>query len=423
MSAGSAAPVLIVGAGPVGLALALVLARQGVASVVLEARHAPTPRDESRAITWMPRGLDLLDWLGLTPQFRAAGVLRRAHEFWDRGGRLAALRFDALDHPHPSTLQLPQHDTETLLEKAARATGLVEIRRGVRVGAAGQDDGGAWVEGHFEGGSPLRLRASWAVAADGARSEVRRHLGIGLRWRDYGTDSAVADFEMETHLPTDVSRIVLDPARPHGFFAFAPGRWRFIYRLNAGEDRRVLTTEERATELLLAHLPQARVGRFLWASAFRLGQGQSASYRHGRWLLVGDAAHPMGPSAGAGMMVGLLGAWRLGPLLAAVAGGALDPAAGLAAYEREQRAGATEVQRANELIFRNLAVADHRVAALRSLALRGLGRLPALNRRLTETEALIRQEVRTAATAGGGSTAALGAPGRGLDPTTSRRMA
>jgi 2-polyprenyl-6-methoxyphenol hydroxylase-like FAD-dependent oxidoreductase len=270
----------------------------------------------------------------------------------------------------------------------------VEVRRGVRVHAAGEDGADAWVDGQLDDGSPIRLRAPWAVAADGARSEVREHLRIGLRWRDYGTDSAVADFEMDTHLPADISRIVLDPARPHGFFAFAPGRWRFIYRLNAGEDRRALTTEEHATELLRAHLPQARVRRFLWASAFRLGQGQSAAYRSGRWLLVGDAAHPMGPSAGAGMMVGLLGAWRLGPRLATVARGELDAATALAAYEREQRAGAREVQRANELIFRNMAIADPRRAALRSLALRGLGRLPALTRRMTATEALIRQDVR-----------------------------
>src|SRR5919199_148114 len=321
-SAEASTPVLIVGAGPVGLALSLVLARLGVPSLVLESRIEPTPRDESRAITWMPRGLDLLDWLGLTARFQAAGVVRRAHEFRDRRGRLALLRFEALAHPHPYTLQLPQHDTEHLLEEAARASGLVEIRRGVRVLSAGQAGDRAWVEARLRDGSLERLTAAWAVAADGARSGIRDHLGIEVGWRDYGTHSAVADFEMACDLPQDISSIVLESARPYGFFSFAPGRWRFIYRLNAGEDRDDMTTETQATALLRERLPAARVHRFLWASAFRLRQGQSAAYSRGRWLLVGDAAHPMGPSAGAGVILGVLGGWGLGARLGARAPGA-----------------------------------------------------------------------------------------------------
>lgn len=73
--------VLIVGGGPVGLVLALVLARHGAGSLVLEARPAPTPAEESRAITWMPRGLELLGWLGLAERFRERGLARHAHQF------------------------------------------------------------------------------------------------------------------------------------------------------------------------------------------------------------------------------------------------------------------------------------------------------------------------------------------------------
>ena len=126
------------------------------------------------------------------------------------------------------------------------------------------------------------LSAPWAVACDGAGSAVRRMLGIERRGRDYGTDSAVADFEMDCDLPKDVSRIVLDPRRPYGFFYFAQGRWRLVYRINGGEDRQAMTTEGVATELLRSKLGGARVHRFLWASAFRLGQGQSETYRNGR---------------------------------------------------------------------------------------------------------------------------------------------
>jgi 2-polyprenyl-6-methoxyphenol hydroxylase-like FAD-dependent oxidoreductase len=385
--------VAIVGGGPVGLTLSLVLARFGVPALLLEARGTPTSRDESRAITWMPKGLELLDWLGLGESFDRLGVRRVAHEFWADGRRLLRMPFDEVRSEHRYTLQLPQHDTEALLEAAALETGLVEVRRGHRAVRLGQDEHGASVSVEGPGG-PYDLAAPWAVACDGAGSTLRRMLGIQTRWRDYGTNSAVADFEMECDLPKDVSRIVLDPRRPYGFFYFAPGRWRFIYRINEGEDRRAMTTEDAVTELLLeSKLTGARVHRFLWASAFRLGQGQSEAYRKGRWLLCGDAAHAMGPSAGAGMMVGVLGAWRLGWRLALAAKG--DPRAEelLAGYEREQRAGSEEVQNANATIFRQMALSNPAAAAVRSVALRGLSHLRPVVRRMTEKEALVTQKL------------------------------
>jgi 2-polyprenyl-6-methoxyphenol hydroxylase-like FAD-dependent oxidoreductase len=131
------------------------------------------------------------------------------------------------------------------------------------------------------------------------------------------------------------------------------------------------------------------VHRFLWASAFRLGQGQSETYREGRWLLAGDAAHTMGPSAGAGMMVGVLGAWRLGWPLALAAKG--DPRSEelLFGYEREQRAASEEVQSANARIFWNMALASPAKAVVRSAALRALSRLKPVVRRMTEKEVLV----------------------------------
>ena len=383
--------VVIVGGGPVGLALSLILARYEVPTLILEAREAPTPRNESRAITWMPKGLELLDLLGLGEDFARFGVRRTAHEFWANGQRVLTMPFDEVRSPHRYTLQMPQHESETLLEAAALRTGLVEIRRGHRLIEIGDDEHVSMKVTGLD--RDYDLAAPWAVGCDGAGSGVRRMLGIETRWRDYGTDSAVADFEMDCELPKAVSRIVLDPARPYGFFYFAPGRWRFIYRLNEGEHRRALTSKSAATELLESRLPRALVHRFLWASAFRLAQGQSATYRNGRWLLCGDAAHAMGPSAGAGMMVGILGAWRLGWRLALAAKGRPDGMQLLDDYDREQRAASKEVQDANATIFRNMALTDPLVATVRSAALRGLSLIRPIVRRMTEKEALVRQRL------------------------------
>ena len=233
------------------------------------------------------------------------------------------------------------------------------------------------------------LSAPWAVAADGFHSVCRAALGFELEWSDYGTDSAVADFEMTYPLPENRSNIVLDPRRPYGLFAFAPGRWRFIYRINDGEDRTRMTSEDIVRRLVTELLPQARVTRFLWASAFRLGQGHARSYRKGRWILAGDAAHAMGPSAGAGMMIGLLGAWRLGPQLAAALNRPPRADESLKIYQHLQHAAATRAQKDNAFLFRQIALRNPVLAAVRTVGLSLAGRIPKIGESIARSTALL----------------------------------
>src|SRR4028119_1400871 len=173
-------PAVIVGGGPVGLTLSLVLARCGVPTLVLEARKTPTPLDESRAITWMPKGLELLDWLELGESFDGLGVRRVAHAFWANERRLLKMPFDDVRSPHRYTLQLPQHDSEVLLEAAALRTGMVEVRRGHRVVGLSQNEHVASVNVKGPDGA-YDLTAPYAVGCDGARSNVRRARGTEAR--------------------------------------------------------------------------------------------------------------------------------------------------------------------------------------------------------------------------------------------------
>jgi hypothetical protein len=110
-------------------------------------------------------------------------------------------------------------------------------------------------------------------------------------------------------------------------------------------------------------------------------------------LFAGDAAHAMGPSAGAGMMIGLLGAWRLGWRLALAAGGHAQSNRLLDDYAREQRAGAEAIQKANAFIFRNMALSSPIMAWSRTQVLSAAGAIPGMSRKMAETEALLRQRL------------------------------
>lgn len=377
--------VLIVGAGPVGLALAAVLAKSGVSSTIVEKRSAPTSRDQSRAIVWMPKGLELLQSLGLADAAVEHGCKRTRHGFEINGKTIFEMDFRRLEGRFKFSLQMPQHDSEQFLEGAALASGLVTILRDFDVSAVGQGDSGVWAEA----ADGRRVEGSWGVGCDGARSLVRSALGIQQTWRDYGSRSAVADFDVACDLDPTRSFIALDHRRPWGMFNFAPSRWRLIYRLNADETDAVAATDDFAAGLLAEKVLDCKVSRVLWTSAFRLGQGRSETYRSGRWILAGDAAHAMGPSAGAGMMVGLIGAWRLGVGLGTAIRDRAAPDAPLADYEAMQVHTVARVQAGNAMIFRNLALTSPALARIRNFGLGFAGKTSTIPDRLTRVEALI----------------------------------
>jgi 2-polyprenyl-6-methoxyphenol hydroxylase-like FAD-dependent oxidoreductase len=387
--AGGRAPeVLIVGGGPVGLALSLALARLGVPSTILEARLDPTPARETRALTWMPRGIEFLEWLGVRRRVDAIATRRTAHEFWSSGRCRLSLDIAGVDSAYPYTLDVSQHDSEVILEQAVRETGMVDVRRGHEVSqvlATAEQ-----VEVEVQAGARVyRLAGSYGIACDGYHSALRQQLGIDEKTFDYGADSAVADVVLRTPYPAGSSRIVLDAARPHGFFPFGERSLRLVYRLNPGESRADMTSEGRVRVLLASLLRGHDVERVLWASAFRLAQKQRTRYRAGRWLLAGDAAHAMGPSAGAGLQVGAMGAFRLAWRLARAINGDARWSQLFDDYDREQHEASRQTQTENALIFRNLAVRNRAVGFVRGGILSILGRFPRITSKMAATSTLV----------------------------------
>jgi 2-polyprenyl-6-methoxyphenol hydroxylase-like FAD-dependent oxidoreductase len=353
--------VLIAGAGPVGLALAVELTRHGARCRIVDAQ--PAPRGAfSRATELHGRTLELLDLAGIADEVVAAGVRVTRIPFYSRGDEVAALDLRGADSPLPASLVLGQSETEGILRERLVRAGVV-VEDGRRLAGFSQDGEGvvAALQGPDE-----RVRVRYLVACDGMHSGVRETLGIPFEGGDYAGRWAAADASVEGWpWDDDVVPVYLDG---EGFWAMTlPGgrkRLFFLHR-DAGD----APTAAEAQGVLDRHLPDAtRIRGLAEARCSDLHHRVAARYRDGAVFLAGDAAHVATPVAGMNMNTGIQDAFNLGWKLA------LDCAGGAAAglldtYEAERRPVAEAMVAAVDAIQEgNLLEAppavDHRDRAL-----------------------------------------------------------
>ncbi|MET9559799.1 FAD-dependent monooxygenase [Streptomyces tauricus] len=307
--------VVIAGGGPVGLWLAAELRLGGVSVTVVEERSDVDPR--SKALTVHPRTIEILASRGVHKPFLAEGLRIPSGHFAMLDERLD---FTELDTPFPYTLALPQARTEELLEEHALALGAT-IVRGHRVSGFTEDAGSVTVQVQGPNGS-YELRAAYLVGCDGTRSTVRAAAGIDFP----GTPSTVLGW---------LGDVVLDrPPRP-GFGLFGPRGGLLVAPLPGGRHRLVgispdsrttqappdLTLEELRTKVVTMTGEDYGMRDPVWLSRFGNATRLAATYRRGRILLAGDAAHQHFPTGGVGMNVGIQDAHNLGWKLAATLGG------------------------------------------------------------------------------------------------------
>ncbi|MCX4821420.1 monooxygenase [Streptomyces sp. NBC_01142] len=321
--------VLVVGAGPTGLMIACELALAGVRTRVLERRTER--RRDSRALTLHPRSMELMDMRGLAPRFLALG---RPVPGWHFAGLPTRLDFTALDTRHGYTLFLAQAHTEALLEQRAGELG-VEISRGYETTDLRQDDDGVVLQAHGPAGAET-LRARYAVGCDGARSTVRQAAGIAFPGTGETLTGVLGDFAAVGADPA-----ALEAARAQGVL-IAPlehGLTRFVYidpdrmRIPSKEP---VTLEEFRTSLERICGSDCAVADPQWLSRFGNATRLADTYRSGRVLVAGDAAHIHFPAAGQGLNTGLQDAMNLGWKLAATAQGRA-PVGLLDTYNTERR--------------------------------------------------------------------------------------
>ncbi|NUW35582.1 FAD-dependent monooxygenase [Nonomuraea sp. SMC257] len=372
--------VIVVGAGPTGLLLAAELALAGVGVRVLERNDAPT--SQSRALTLHPRSIEVMDLRGIAGRFLARGHTLPG---WHFAGLNTRLDFTALDTRHGYTLFLEQARTEELLDARARELG-AEIVRGCQVTAVRQEPDSVVVET----ARGERLRASYVVGCDGARSIVRQAAGIPFDGTDETLSGMLGDFAV-------TGPDAAHSAEAHGVLAvpLEDGLTRFVVidpeRMRVPSDRPVTYGEFRQALTNIAGT-DFNVAEPHWLSRFGNATRLAGRYRQGRLLVAGDAAHIHFPAAGQGLNTGLQDAMNLGWKLAAqVKGWAPDGL--LDSYEAERRpVGAavtanTEVQ--TLLLELTLVPQYHRPGmALRGM-LDGLLRIGEVNRDLAASVSAI----------------------------------
>jgi 2-polyprenyl-6-methoxyphenol hydroxylase-like FAD-dependent oxidoreductase len=373
------APVLIVGGGPVGLSLALGLARHGVRSILFEAKTELDPH--SRALGILPRTLEIFRSWGVYERFVSEGTVLSQVDFWVAGrtkpaGHLDLNAFRQISAA-PGILILPQNRTEALLLGEVKAAGLTDVLLGHSATDFQQNTDSISVRITGPNGADQTYRGQYLVGCDGAHSVVRKGLGWELHGMTYPTRILLADLRIRDErdkLPWPL----LAPIREGALAAvrYEAEHWRIISTLDRNEtDEAAL--ERTAIDRRLNLLFGPGSYEYLWANVFRIHCRRSRHFRRGRVLLAGDAAHINSPAGGQGMNSGIQDAHNLAWKLARALAGA-DAETLLASYEVERREAIIKnVDRYTDFLTRFVLLAPYRarqafLALVLSLSRRGL---------------------------------------------------
>ena len=342
--------VVIVGSGPTGMMLAAELTLAGVDVAVVERRASPD-LDRARAGGLHARTIEVLDQRGVADRFVSQGQAMQIQGY-------SGIRLDISDFPtrYNYGLALPQSDTERIIAAWVSELG-VPVAREHEVTGFAQDEGGVDVE-LSDGQS---VRADYLVGCDGGRSLIRRAAGIDFPGWESSIYSLVAEAEMSEEPELGIRR---DEKGQHGLGRLEDGkRVRVVVReLHAGQTAEP-TLRDLSQALVAVWGSDFGVHSPTWISRFTDMTRQAASYREGRVLLAGDAAHVHYPVGGQGLNIGVQDAVNLGWKLAQVVHGT-SPESLLDTYHAERHpVGARVLQ--NTMAATALTRSDGRIDALR----------------------------------------------------------
>lgn len=409
--------VLVIGAGPTGLAAANLLVDHGLTVALVEQR--PGTSDDPRAISATDETLRVMQQIGVVDDLLSESLTDTGARYYGLGERLLAevrppVSAAGYRLGHPAKSQFDQPVMEALLLEAAEARGVdlhfrtaVEsirntsddshgplaagVRQGVRVqatrsgprrrGLRGATDPEALAAPEPSGEIPVEFRASWVLACDGGRSTARRETGIELTGSTQVERWVVLDLLDVAGDPEPFSSFHCNAERPTVVVPGVNGRRRYEFMLFDGEDPDAMTSLESITRLVAPYqdIGHVTVRR---SAVYTAHRRVAQTYRSGHVLLAGDAAHLMPPFAGQGLNAGIRDAagvaWRLAAVLRHGA-----PESLLDEYERERKDHVTEMVKLSARIGSIVMNTSRWQSRLRDAAIRGTRLLPPLHRWLT----------------------------------------
>ncbi len=376
--------VAIVGYGPVGTALAILLGLKGRRVVVLE--RWPEPYPLPRAVHFDHEIGRILQACGLGAELGAISEPAEVYE-WRNAAGATLLRFGRVGHGPsgwPESSMFNQPELERLLDERARSFPNIEIRRGVEL--VGLDDDGDHVTltarptavdparsqpGDVDVEVEVTVAARYVVGCDGANSTVRSLVGATVEDRGFFYDWLIVDVVLDDDRVFDpINLQICDPARPTTAVSGGPGRRRWEFMRLPHESRDELNQEATAWQLLApwdVHPGNATLERH---AVYTFQARWVQQWRVGRVLLAGDAAHQMPPFAGQGLCSGLRDvmnlAWKLDLVLD---GRVADPVALLDTYGAERQPNASAVIDFSMALGKVICVPDEAEAAARDVAM------------------------------------------------------
>jgi 2-polyprenyl-6-methoxyphenol hydroxylase-like FAD-dependent oxidoreductase len=312
-------PVLIVGAGPVGLTMATELARYGIAVRIVD--KSPQRTDKSKAVVLWSRTLELLDRGGGSTPFVEAGFKVHAVNVAAHDGKvMGRVTMESVNSPYPYALMLPQSETERLLEECLLNLG-VAVERNVEVTSLTTSGDSLEAVLRHRDASEEVLSADWLMGCDGAHSIVRDSIGTEFAGETMLSDWMLADVHARGYPSPDTDASVYwHKDGVFVIFPISPGRYRVLADLPMTSSQRPPDPTMEQVQAIITERGPSSMEAFdpIWLAGFRINGRKVADYRAGRMFLLGDAAHIHSPAGGQGMNTGMQDAFNLAWKLALV---------------------------------------------------------------------------------------------------------
>jgi 3-(3-hydroxy-phenyl)propionate hydroxylase len=387
--------VIIVGGGPVGLVTALSLALRDVPVLVLEAYHELFM--DLRAGSFHPPTLEVLEPIGVTEKLLQIGIVVPRWQLRDRtDGVIATLELATLlkdETPYPYRLHLEQHKLTPLICDMLASIPHAEVRFSTRVTDVTQDDDGVLVTAQTPDGVE-KFEGRWVIGADGGGSIVRSSAGIEFTGFTYPERFALIStpYDLGKRGFTDTAYIS-HPVEWCAVFRLPdvapPGLWRFLYGCRPNESEEESLDDDNVEQRLQAVVPKEGRYETKHKTIYRVHQRVAETFRQGRLLIAGDAAHLNNPIGGFGLNSGLQDAMNLTDKLVGVWRGELDDSV-LDRYVRQRRTANVEyVQEASMRNKRTLEEADDKVRRQRLEEIRKASEVPALAKEIVMRSSMI----------------------------------